>query len=48
MLVRAPLALPVLLSYALLLWESNLRAATVLGFVGAGGLGAWAPGWCSA
>lgn len=39
MLVRAPLALPVLLSYTLFRWECNLRAATVLGLVGAGGIG---------
>jgi phosphonate transport system permease protein len=36
---RIPLALPVLLSYTLFRWECNMRAATVLGFVGAGGLG---------
>ncbi|MBI4491440.1 MAG: phosphonate ABC transporter, permease protein PhnE [Chloroflexi bacterium] len=36
---RLPLALPVLLSYTLFRWECNMRAATVLGFVGAGGLG---------
>jgi len=39
MLVRVPLALPVLLSYTLFRWECNLRAATVLGLVGAGGIG---------
>jgi phosphonate transport system permease protein len=38
-LVRVPLALPVLLSYTLFCWECNLRAATVLGLVGAGGIG---------
>jgi phosphonate transport system permease protein len=38
-LVRVPMALPVLLSYTLFRWECNMRAATVLGFVGAGGLG---------
>jgi phosphonate transport system permease protein len=38
-LVRVPLALPVLLSYTLFRWECNLRAATVLGLVGAGGIG---------
>jgi phosphonate transport system permease protein len=38
-LARVPLALPVLLSYTLFRWECNMRAATVLGFVGAGGLG---------
>jgi len=39
MLARLPLALPVLLSYTLFRWECNLRAATVLGLVGAGGIG---------
>lgn len=34
-----PQALPVMLSYALLYWEGNIRAATVLGLVGAGGIG---------
>jgi len=38
-LARVPLALPVLLSYTLFRWECNMRAARVLGFVGAGGLG---------
>jgi phosphonate transport system permease protein len=38
-LARVPLALPILLSYTLFRWECNMRAATVLGFVGAGGLG---------
>jgi len=38
-LARFPLALPVLLSYTLFRWECNLRAATVLGVVGAGGIG---------
>ncbi len=38
-LARLPLALPVLLSYTLFRWECNLRAATVLGLVGAGGIG---------
>ncbi len=38
-LARLPLALPVLLSYTLFRWECNLRAATVLGVVGAGGIG---------
>lgn len=37
---RAPIALPVLLSYTLFRWECNMRAATVVGFVGAGGIGA--------
>jgi phosphonate transport system permease protein len=36
---RVPLALPVLVSYTLFRWECNMRAATVLGFVGAGGIG---------
>jgi phosphonate transport system permease protein len=31
--------LPQLLSYTLYRWENNIRAATVLGVVGAGGLG---------
>jgi phosphonate transport system permease protein len=39
LLVRVPLALPILLSYTLFRWECNMRAATVLGFVGAGGIG---------
>jgi phosphonate transport system permease protein len=39
LLARVPLALPVLLSYTLFRWECNMRAATVLGFVGAGGIG---------
>ena len=39
LLVRLPAMLPVLLSYTLFRWECNMRAATVLGFVGAGGLG---------
>lgn len=34
-----PQALPTMVSYALLYWESNVRAATVLGLVGAGGIG---------
>ena len=34
-----PLALPQLMSYVLYRWENNIRAATVLGVVGAGGLG---------
>lgn len=34
-----PMALPTLLAYTLLRWEVNLRSATILGFVGAGGLG---------
>lgn len=39
LLSRIPLALPILLSYTLFRWECNMRAATVLGFVGAGGIG---------
>lgn len=34
-----PQAAPQLLSYTLYRWENNIRAATVLGVVGAGGLG---------
>lgn len=34
-----PQALPQFLSYTLYRWENNIRAATVLGVVGAGGLG---------
>jgi len=34
-----PQALPGMLSYVLLYWEHNIRAATVLGLVGAGGIG---------
>lgn len=34
-----PQALPLVLSYALLLFESNVRSATILGLVGAGGVG---------
>ena len=34
-----PTALPQLLSYTLYRWENNIRAATVLGVVGGGGLG---------
>jgi len=34
-----PQVLPLFLSYVLYRFESNVRAATVLGFVGAGGLG---------
>ncbi len=34
-----PQALPQLLSYTLYRWENNMRAAAVLGVVGAGGLG---------
>ena len=34
-----PQVLPLFLSYILYRLESNIRAATVLGFVGAGGIG---------
>lgn len=34
-----PLAAPQAIAYALYRWENNIRAATVLGVVGAGGLG---------
>ncbi|MFO7779497.1 MAG: phosphonate ABC transporter, permease protein PhnE [Nitriliruptoraceae bacterium] len=34
-----PQASPLLASYTLLLWEGNVRAATILGLVGAGGIG---------
>jgi phosphonate transport system permease protein len=34
-----PALLPQLLSYTLYRWENNIRAAAVLGVVGAGGLG---------
>lgn len=34
-----PQATPLILSYSLLSFESNVRAATILGFVGAGGIG---------
>ncbi|MBN8506669.1 MAG: ABC transporter permease subunit, partial [Burkholderiales bacterium] len=34
-----PAVLPQLLSYTLYRWENNIRAAAVLGVVGAGGLG---------
>jgi phosphonate transport system permease protein len=39
LLARIPMALPVLISYTLFRWECNLRSATVLGLVGAGGIG---------
>jgi phosphonate transport system permease protein len=35
----APQAMPMLASYSLLLFESNVRSATMLGIVGAGGIG---------
>ncbi len=34
-----PQALPLMISYSLLSFESNVRAATILGYVGAGGVG---------
>lgn len=34
-----PTVVPQLLSYSLYRWEMNIRMATILGFVGAGGLG---------
>jgi phosphonate transport system permease protein len=37
--VRVPSMLPALLSYTLFRWECNMRSATLLGFVGAGGIG---------
>jgi phosphonate transport system permease protein len=36
---RLPQVLPQLMSYSLYRWENNIRAAAVLGVVGAGGLG---------
>jgi phosphonate transport system permease protein len=36
---RLPQALPQMLSYTLYRWENNIRAAAILGVVGAGGLG---------
>lgn len=35
----APQAMPMIASYSLLLFESNIRSATILGIVGAGGVG---------
>ncbi|NCX82319.1 MAG: ABC transporter permease subunit, partial [Betaproteobacteria bacterium] len=37
--VTLPSIIPQLLSYTLYRWENNIRAASVLGVVGAGGLG---------
>jgi phosphonate transport system permease protein len=34
-----PQVLPQLISYSLYRWENNIRAAAILGIVGAGGLG---------
>ena len=39
MYATLPLLLPQLVSYSLYRWENNIRAAAVLGVVGAGGLG---------
>ncbi len=36
---RIPVTLPVFLSYTVFRWECNMRSATFLGFVGAGGIG---------
>lgn len=36
---RIPVSLPVFLSYTVFRWECNMRSATLLGFVGAGGIG---------
>jgi len=38
-MTRIPVTLPVFLSYTLFRWECNMRSATLLGFVGAGGIG---------
>jgi phosphonate transport system permease protein len=38
-LARIPVTLPVFLSYTVFRWECNMRSATLLGFVGAGGIG---------
>jgi phosphonate transport system permease protein len=35
----APQAAPLVISYSLYLWEVNVRSATILGLVGAGGIG---------
>ncbi|MBI4299278.1 MAG: phosphonate ABC transporter, permease protein PhnE [Chloroflexi bacterium] len=37
--VILPSSLPILLSHTLYRWECNMRAAVILGFVGAGGIG---------
>ena len=34
-----PQALPLLISYSIVYFESNVRHATILGYVGAGGVG---------
>jgi phosphonate transport system permease protein len=38
-LTRIPVTLPIFLSYTVFRWECNMRSATLLGFVGAGGIG---------
>ena len=38
-LASLPQALPQFVSYAFYRWEVNIRAAAMMGFVGAGGLG---------
>ena len=38
-MARIPITLPVFLSYTVFRWECNMRSATLLGFVGAGGIG---------
>ncbi len=38
-MTRIPVTLPVFLSYTIFRWECNMRSATLLGFVGAGGIG---------
>ncbi|MDO0825686.1 phosphonate ABC transporter, permease protein PhnE [Desulfosporosinus nitroreducens] len=38
-MTRIPITLPMFLSYTIFRWECNMRSATLLGFVGAGGIG---------
>lgn len=38
-MTRIPVTLPIFLSYTVFRWECNMRSATLLGFVGAGGIG---------
>jgi len=38
-MARIPVTLPMFLSYTVFRWECNMRSATLLGFVGAGGIG---------
>jgi phosphonate transport system permease protein len=38
-MTRIPVTMPIFLSYTLFRWECNMRSATLLGFVGAGGIG---------